>query len=480
MDPDDAATWRRLLAGTVEAVGDAVHARWICESAAGATPDELRTMLDDVATQRMVVQLDEMVARARTGEPIQYVLGSWGFRRLDLAVDDRVLIPRPETELVAEIAIDRAASFGPIRTVADLGTGSGAIGLALADELPVAGTTVWMTDVAPPALEVARANVAGIGRSGANVRISEGSWTDALPTWPAFDVIVTNPPYVADASDEIETIVSEWEPVQALFAGPDGLDDIRVIVPSANERLRPGGWLVLEHGHDQGAAVRSLMTSAGFVDVETTSDLAGHPRATSGRRSADLFAASDDGSLVVRHLLNRIDDYGRLVAWLTTAEVLEWYEGRDQVVDLSRVLAEYGPGGECEGDGTIPAIIELDDKPIGYVQLYELDDPEDAAGFDLDSATTGDPAGGEGIWSLDLFIGEPDLFGRGVGRAVCRSAAEFVLHAYGARDVVILPYVENARAIASYRAAGFEGDHVVRDHDMHEGRLHDALRLHYR
>ena len=203
----------------------------------------------------MVAHLDAMTARLRTGEPLQYVLGEWSFRRITLAVDRRVLIPRPETELVADVASAKASEVGPTRVVADLGTGSGAIGLSLAHELPLDGTTVWITDADVDALDVARANIAGLGRAGVNVRVAHGSWFDALPDDLHFDVIVSNPPYVAADSPDLEAIVGDWEPHAALFAGPDGLDDIRRIIADAPARLRSGGWLVLEIGADQGDAV---------------------------------------------------------------------------------------------------------------------------------------------------------------------------------------------------------------------------------
>ena len=277
-------TWRELLRETSALVGDAQHARWICETATSSTSDEFRAMLDEPAGERAVAHLDAMVARARTGEPVQYVLGAWAFRRLDLAVDSRVLIPRPETELLAELAIGRAATFGPSRKVLDLGTGSGAVGLALADELPLEGTSVWLTDASTDALAVASANLAGIGRAAQNVRIVEGSWFDAVPDGDRFDVIVSNPPYVAEGSVEAERIVTEWEPSRALFAGVDGLDDLRVIVARACDYLSEAGWLLVEHGHNQGAAVADLFSSAGFVDVETRRDLAGLDRIGLGRR----------------------------------------------------------------------------------------------------------------------------------------------------------------------------------------------------
>lgn len=283
---DGTVTIGALIDQTATVLGARHEARWIVEVATALDGAELDAALDEPATVRMVQHLDAMVARYRSGEPLQYVLGRWGFRRLDLAVDRRVLIPRPETELVAEVAIGLAASFEPTRRVADLGTGSGAIGLAMAGELPLEGTTVWITDVSEDALAVARANLAGIGRSARNVRVGAGSWFDALPAGERFELIVSNPPYVADDSELLDASVREWEPAGALFAGPDGLDDVRTIVTGAPERLVPDGWLVLEIGADQGTAVRNLLETAGFRDVEVMPDLTGRDRIALGRRPA--------------------------------------------------------------------------------------------------------------------------------------------------------------------------------------------------
>ncbi|MGH9132486.1 MAG: methyltransferase, partial [Ilumatobacteraceae bacterium] len=174
--PSKTVTIRELWEQTADLLDDRPAARWLCEVATSTDGDEFLAALGEPATARMVAHLDAMVARYRAGEPLQYVLGRWGFRHLDLAVDARVLIPRPETELVAETAIALATACGSPVTVADLGTGSGAIGLAMADELPLAGTTVWITDADADALDVARANLAGIGRAAINVRVGHGSW----------------------------------------------------------------------------------------------------------------------------------------------------------------------------------------------------------------------------------------------------------------------------------------------------------------
>jgi release factor glutamine methyltransferase len=459
-------SWRDLWRETSELLADPIRARWLCEVASGNRRSDFDAGLDEPATERMVAHLDEMLTRLRGGEPLQYVLGEWSFRHVELALDRRVLIPRPETEQVAGAAIDIAAEFGPVRTVVDLGTGSGAIGLAMADELPIDGTTVWLTDVSLDALDVARANVAGLGRAGRNVRIGHGSWFDALPARARFDVVVSNPPYVEIGSQDLAPEVAEWEPAPALLGGADGLDAIRRIVAGAPPRVRPAGGLVLEIGADQGDRVAALLTAAGFSDVEIRADDHGRDRVAVARRPVTMLAAGD---LVVRHLVNRIDDYALLLRWLTTDEVLEWYHGRDRRFDLAEVLREYGPGSELERDGTEPAIVELGGRPVGYVQVYEL--TECAAEFGL--------ADGRGVWSLDLFVGEPDLHGRGIGRRLVRAVADHLLDARGARRVVIMPYPDNERAVRSYEAAGFVRDGLVRGHELHEGVMRDGLRMVY-
>jgi release factor glutamine methyltransferase len=284
MADDHSVTIRELWSHTADVIGARHEARWLCEVATASDGDDFVAALDEPATARMVAHLDAMVARYRAGEPLQYVLGRWSFRRLDLAVDRRVLIPRPETELVAGAAIELAREAPAPRMVADLGTGSGAIGLAMADELPLDGTTVWITDRSDDALALARANLAGIGRAARNVRVASGDWFEALPADERFDVIVSNPPYVAEGSPDLEPAVAEWEPIEALLAGADGLDAIRAIGDGAGEHLKPGGWLVLEIGADQGRAARELYETVGFERIEIRHDLAGRDRIALGRR----------------------------------------------------------------------------------------------------------------------------------------------------------------------------------------------------
>jgi release factor glutamine methyltransferase len=284
-DTSDAVTWRTLLNETIDVLGERPQARWICETACGLDGDEFVAELDEPATERMVAQLDAMVARYRAGEPLAYVLGHWSFRTIELMVDQRVLIPRPETEVVAGRALELARSFAERRRVVDLGTGSGAIGLSLAAELPLTGTEVWLTDYSTDAVDVARANATGLGRAAANVRVSHGSWFDALPVdvRGEIDVVVSNPPYIADGDAEVAESVLEYEPHSALFAGDDGLDDVRIIACDARDWLRSGGWLVMEIGYQQGDAVKALLEQFGFADVTIANDLTGRPRIAEAR-----------------------------------------------------------------------------------------------------------------------------------------------------------------------------------------------------
>ena len=287
-EPDGTITWRSLWAETTGLVGDRHAARWICEVASGCDGDELLAELDQPATERMVHHLDSMVARVRAGEPLQYVLGRWGFRHLDVMVDSRVLIPRPETELLVELAIVAVSDRPRPLTVVDLGTGSGVIGLSIASELWHDGMRVWLTDVSADALDVARANAVGIGRAAAGVRVAHGEWFDALPheLRGCVDLVVSNPPYIADGDPRVDALVRDWEPATALFAGVDGLDAVRAIVRESSTWLAPGGTLAIESGTGQGDAVAALMSAAGLEDVQVTPDLAGHTRFVQSKRAA--------------------------------------------------------------------------------------------------------------------------------------------------------------------------------------------------
>jgi release factor glutamine methyltransferase len=278
--------WRQLRAESVERLRAArvedpdQEVRWIIERASGRTPSEQVASLDEPATEREARSVDQMVLRRLGGEPLQYVLGEWGFRTLHLFVDPRVLIPRPETEVVAELAIAVLPSGG---TLVDLGTGSGAIALSVAAER-WPDVEVWGSDASADALAVARANLAGLGRRAAVVRPVEGSWYDALPDElrGRVDVVVSNPPYVA-AADLLPSEVADWEPAGALVSGPTGLEAVEVIVAGADEWLAPEGTLVIEIGDTQGAAVLDLAHAAGFTSARIEQDLAGRDRALVAR-----------------------------------------------------------------------------------------------------------------------------------------------------------------------------------------------------
>jgi len=281
----DALVWREALADAEAALGSGRDARLLCEHAAGLSASEFSAALDQPVTQRMALHLHEMIRRRLTGEPVQYVMGRWAFRHLDLLVDRRVLIPRPETEQVAQVALQFARAATP-RVVVDLGTGSGAIGLSLAQELPLDHTTVWMTDASLDALDVARANAAGLGRAAANVRIAQGNWYAALPASlrGTVDVVVSNPPYIANNDPDTHPDVFAHEPHEALFAGDDGLAALCVVVGEAHEWLRPGGVLVVEIGHQQGAAVHAMCEAARLRELEVLRDYSGHERIVTARR----------------------------------------------------------------------------------------------------------------------------------------------------------------------------------------------------
>lgn len=276
--------WRDMVSQTADIIGDRVVAKWLCEHASGCDIGEFASLQDELVTNRSAVHLDVMVRRYLAGEPVQYVMGRWAFRTLDLMVDQRVLIPRPETELLPEIVMNYLRAIDAPYLIADLGTGSGAIGLSLLAELPIASATVWMTDASEDAIDVARANAVGIGRNATHARFAVGEWFDALNSdlRGSVHVVVSNPPYIAEGDADVEASVNEWEPHKALFAGSDGLDDIRVLTAQAPQWLVPGGMLIVEMGYTQAAEVSRLFEGAGFINVTVHQDLAGHDRFVSG------------------------------------------------------------------------------------------------------------------------------------------------------------------------------------------------------
>ncbi|HGM6732114.1 TPA: peptide chain release factor N(5)-glutamine methyltransferase [Stenotrophomonas maltophilia] len=225
---------------------------------------------------------EALLARRVAGEPVAYLTGRRGFWTLELDVDPATLIPRPETELLVELALDRLPLDGPLQ-LADLGTGSGAIALALASERPQA--QVLATDASAGALAVAARNAARHELH--NVRFAEGGHDWYAPLQGArFDLIASNPPYIASDDPHLQQGDLRFEPATALASGVDGLDDIRRIVDGGQAHLLPGGWLLIEHGWDQGEAIRALFEAAAFADVQTVRDLEQRDRITLGRRPA--------------------------------------------------------------------------------------------------------------------------------------------------------------------------------------------------
>jgi release factor glutamine methyltransferase len=259
---------------------DPVDAEWLLAHALGRPRSWLYAHADDTVDAGIRARFAELVERRAAGEPVAYLTRSRGFWNFDLRVTPDTLIPRPETELLVELALARLPETAGSR-IADMGTGSGAIALALARERPRA--RVVATDISDAALAIARENAAALAID--NVRFGSGSWYSALDDAP-FDLIASNPPYVADGDPHLAAGDLRFEPGSALASGHDGLDAIRAIVRDAPAHLVPGGWLLLEHGIAQGAAVRALLCEAGFIDVETARDLEERERVTLGRRMA--------------------------------------------------------------------------------------------------------------------------------------------------------------------------------------------------
>jgi release factor glutamine methyltransferase len=217
-----------------------------------------------------------LLARRLAGEPIAYIVGSREFFGLEFKTTQAVLIPRPETELLVELALERIPQNQPCN-VLDLGTGSGAIAISIAKNRPFA--TVTAVDQSQAALAVARENAARLQVH--NLRLLHGNWFDTLEE-EMFELIVSNPPYVEAADPHLLQGDVRFEPLSALASGEDGLDDIRCIAAAAPQHLRPGGWLLFEHGYNQGADCRELLRQQGFSAVETNRDLAGLERVSLG------------------------------------------------------------------------------------------------------------------------------------------------------------------------------------------------------
>lgn len=218
-----------------------------------------------------------LLARRLSGEPIAYILGRQAFWSLELRVTPATLIPRPETERLVETALEQLAANAPLR-IADLGTGSGAIAAALASERPT--WQLLATERSADAIAIARENLARLHLE--RVRVIRANWLHPVASG-SLDAILSNPPYIPEGDAHLSRGDLRFEPREALTPGGDGLDAYRAIAADARRCLRPGGWLILEHGYDQGRTVRRILTTAGLLAPETRPDLAGHDRLTLAR-----------------------------------------------------------------------------------------------------------------------------------------------------------------------------------------------------
>ncbi len=239
----------------------------------------LFTHADFVPDAAAADRFRELMAARHRGEPVAYLIGQRGFWTLDLTVTPDVLIPRPETELLVEIALERIPASADFQ-IADLGTGSGAIALALASERPHA--RILASDASAAALAVASANAKRLEIS--NVEFAEGDWCAALGS-RTFDLIVSNPPYIAADDEHLAQGDLRYEPASALASGADGLNAIRRIVTDARGFLKQGGWLLLEHGFDQAEQVRQILEAHGFSEIRSWKDFSAHDRVSGGRLS---------------------------------------------------------------------------------------------------------------------------------------------------------------------------------------------------
>jgi release factor glutamine methyltransferase len=254
---------------------DPLDARVLLRVAIGASDAQLVAHPERVPGERERERFKEFVERRRSGEPVAYITGEREFYSLAFRVTPDVLIPRPETELLVEAALEHVPPDAGCR-VLDLGTGSGCVAVAIARERPRARLTA--TDIAPAALAVARANAA---THGADIELIESDWLGAL-AGRRFDVIVSNPPYVAEADPHLAQGDASFEPHGALASGPAGLDAIEAIVEQARAHLVPGGVLLFEHGHEQGSCSRVLLAAHGYERIFTRCDLSDRERVSGG------------------------------------------------------------------------------------------------------------------------------------------------------------------------------------------------------
>lgn len=250
----------------------------LLEHVTGKARTYLLAFGETALTAKQQSQLETLLARRKTGEPVAHLVGEREFWSLPLYVSAATLIPRPDTECLVEQALARLPAQ-PCQ-ILDLGTGTGAIALALASERP--DCTVTAVDVMPDAVALARRNVERLGLN--NVSVLQSSWFAALES-RMFEMVVSNPPYIDEDDPHLAQGDVRFEPLTALVAANQGLADLDHIVTTSRQHLLPGGWLLVEHGWTQGEAVRALFTHAGYAAVETCRDYGGNERLTLGQRS---------------------------------------------------------------------------------------------------------------------------------------------------------------------------------------------------
>lgn len=246
-------------------------------AALGKPRSFLHTWPERIVSSEAAHTFEAFLRRRRTGEPVAYILGLQGFWNIDLEVATHTLIPRPETEMLVETALELLPGAIPHRLL-DLGTGTGAIALSLAKDRPQ--WTITAVDRVDEAVDLAERNRQRLNLD--NAAVMKSHWFSALER-QRFDLIISNPPYIASGDPHLAQGDVRFEPSSALVAGIDGMDDLRVIVSEATAHLEPGGWLLLEHGYDQGAAVRDLLNGHGFEQIQTRRDLGDNERITFGR-----------------------------------------------------------------------------------------------------------------------------------------------------------------------------------------------------
>ena len=279
--PTTVGDWLKMAVAQLHAASDSpqLDAEILLRAATGAHRALAHSYPDRLIDAAQLPQLREMLARRARGEPIAYIIGQQEFWSMPLHVSSAVLIPRPETELLVERALE-VVSLESFSRVLDLGTGSGAIALAIAHARPHAQVTG--VDLSAQALAVAERNRRDLGI--VNLKFELSDWFQSLGE-QRFDVIVANPPYIAEDDPDLAADVAAFEPKLALIAGPTGLEAIERLVREARNHLMPNGWLLLEHGWKQAPTVRALLVQQGYSHVRSRSDLAGHERITEAASS---------------------------------------------------------------------------------------------------------------------------------------------------------------------------------------------------